>query len=382
MSLTVIGGRTPREFLEEYWQKRPLLVRGGLAGLDLDVSRSELFEMAARDDTGARLVALPEEGSDWTLRTGPFPADELSRLPARGWTVLVQEANRHHEGCARLLEQFRFVPNWRVDDVMVSYATDGGGVGPHVDRYDVFLCQAHGRRRWRIASRPVEEVRYLPGSELPVLETFEYDEEWELEAGDILYLPPGIAHEGVALGECVTCSVGFRAPDPRELSASFLRQLPPEAFEAIRYADPDRQPADGVGEISEDALRKLRESVRGLFDERSFDLWVGRYVTQPRHEPRPATALVLPDELRRRLSAGATLRRSAPPHFAWIRHGVREVRLFVGGEVYRLGGELAGAVELLCGRDELDGTQLGPYLDDPSFAAVIVDLLLRGYLEL
>jgi 50S ribosomal protein L16 3-hydroxylase len=372
----LLGELSVGEFLSRHWQKRPLLVRGALRDWAPPVDREQLLGLAARPGVGSRLVTM----RDWSVRHGPFPTEELRGLPTSGWTLLIQELDRHVDGLAALLDRFRFIPNWRIDDVMVSYAPDGGGVGPHIDRYDVFLVQAAGERRWRIASRPVEEERLLP-VELPVLAEFSPDEEWLLEPGDMLYLPPRIAHEGIAVGESVTCSVGFRTPDPRELSAGFLRQLAPEAFDGIRYSDPDLAEAERLGESPPAARGQLREAARQLFDDEvAFDRWLGRMVTEPRRNTRPNPSPCSLDELRGILDRGGSLRRSAIPHFVWQRERDGAVQLFVGGERYDLGSGGAPAAELLCGRRRLDGPALAPLLERDVLAGVLLDLVARGFL--
>ena len=184
-----LGGLAPRAFLEKYWQKQPLLVRGAVPDIAVPLSTDALLALACEPGVISRLVTAPRDDAGWSLRHGPFDARDFKALPADGWTLLIQEADRLVEAFAALLERFRFAPNWRLDDVMVSYATDGGGIGPHIDRYDVFLIQAQGRRRWRIAGEPSEAG---PAE-------FEHDREWVLDPGDALYLPPGIAHDGVAV---------------------------------------------------------------------------------------------------------------------------------------------------------------------------------------
>ena len=378
----LLGGLSVREFLSRHWQKRPLLVRGALRDWQLPVTLQDLIALAREADVASRLITLPGPGRDWGVQRGPFSDGELDRLPETGWTLLVQEIDRRVEGFAELLDRFRFIPNWRIDDVMVSYAPDGGGVGPHIDRYDVFLVQAAGRRRWRITNRPLEEERLLP-IELPVLETFEPDREWVLEAGDMLYLPPRFAHEGVAVGNSITCSVGFRAPDPRELCAGFLRQLPPAAFDAIRYSDPDLEPAERVGEIPPAARRRLRESAQRLFaDAAGFDRWLGCFVTTPRRNDRPGRRARVcgMDELSDLLDRGGSLKRSAAPHFAWHREDDGTVQLFVGGEGYDLGQGTDATAELLCGRERIDRTTLGPLAGQALLPGILLDLVLRGFL--
>jgi 50S ribosomal protein L16 3-hydroxylase len=372
-------------FLDRHWQKKPLLVRQALTDLPAPASRDQVINLALHSGGHARLIRRPEPGSDWTLRRGPFKKETFDSLPPDGWTVLVQEADRQVPALAELLERFRFVPNWRLDDVMVSYATDGGGVGPHVDRYDVFLIQVAGSRRWRIGSEPLTEVRLQPGTDYPVLATFEPDDEWVLEPGDVLYLPPLVPHDGVALGECVTCSIGFSVPDPRELYAAYLRQLRPEAYEQVRYRDPGLDRPSRLGEIAADARRRLREGALVLLDRPGeFDRFLGRHLT------RPLRGEVLPDEslridsverLRELLRAGSSFERSAPSHFAWYADGDDAVWLFVGGEEYPLGPGREDAAELFCGATKLDSAALLPVLADDSLVGLLLDLVLRGFLR-
>jgi 50S ribosomal protein L16 3-hydroxylase len=378
-----LGGLTPQAFLDKHWQKQPLLVRGAVPGIGAPLATDALFALACEPRIISRLIVAPRGDANWNLRRGPFEARDFEVLPPDGWTLLIQEADRHVAACASLLERFRFVPNWRVDDVMLSYATDGGGVGPHLDRYDVFLIQAQGRRRWRIGGEPLEDARLEPGVELPVLAEFEYDQEWLLEPGDALYLPPGIAHEGVAVGECVTCSVGFRVPDPRELCSGFLRQLAPSVFEAIRYSDPELCIPEHLGEIPAVARDRLRESAQRLFEGEGFDRWVGRFLTRPlRGTQSPADASgETVARMRDRLERGEVLWRSAPSHYAWYRKDDGIVYLFVGGEGYSLGTGREKDAELLCGLAILDEVALRPLLRMQGLAEILADLVLRGFLS-
>lgn len=382
--ITLIGDLTVDRFLERHWQKKPLLVRKGLDDLPALASRGAVLDLAMRPGVDARLIRRPEPGTDWTLHRGPFERGALDRLPADGWTVLVQEADRHVPALAELLERFRFVPNWRLDDVMVSYATDGGGVGPHVDRYDVFLVQIAGSRRWRIGAEPLTEVRLQPGTDYPVLAAFEPDHEWVLAPGDMLYLPPGVPHDGVAIGECVTFSIGFSVPDPRELYSAYLRQLGPGAYEEVRYGDAGLERPSRHGEITTDARRRLRDGAQQLFDRPGeFDRFLGRHLTRPLRGEVIADGNLRIDSvasLRGLLSVGGWFRRSAPPHFAWYTDGDDAVWLFVGGEEYPLGPGRDEVAELICGDTKLDSAGLLPLLADETFVGVLLDLVLRGFL--
>src|SRR5688572_6995965 len=207
--------------MRRFWQRKPLLVRGAFAAFADPLTPREVMELAARDEVPSRLVQ--GRGRRWSMEHGPIAPARAKRLPRRDWTVLVQDTQLASRECERLLAQFDFIPHARVDDLMVSYAMPGGGVGPHVDSYDVFLLQGTGRRRWQISTQ--RDTRFIPGLPLRILERFEPEEEWVLEPGDMLYLPPGVAHHGVAETECLTWSIGLRAPAARELAAGFLDDL-------------------------------------------------------------------------------------------------------------------------------------------------------------
>ena len=208
----LLGGLSPARFMRRHWQKRPLLVRAALPGVRPPLSRASLFALAAEEAVESRLVAHAggDAASGWSLRRGPIPRRALPPVGRRGWTLLVQGLDLHVPAARELLSAFRFVPEARLDDLMLSWASDGGGVGPHVDSYDVFLLQVQGRRRWRVG--PVGDRTPRPGLPLRILARFEPTEEWLLEPGDMLYLPPGWGHDGTAEGECMTASIGFRAP--------------------------------------------------------------------------------------------------------------------------------------------------------------------------
>ncbi|HUP29114.1 MAG TPA: cupin domain-containing protein [Usitatibacter sp.] len=232
-------------FMRRYWQREPLLLRHAFAGFRDPLSPAEVLALSGSPDAAARLVA--KRGRTWSLEHGPFDARRLARLPPRDWTVLVQDTNHFSPRAAALLGCFDFIPHARVDDVMVSYAVPGGSVGPHVDSYDVFLLQGHGRRRWQISRQ--RDIAFVPGVPLKILERFVPEEEWTLEAGDMLYLPPGVAHHGVAETECLTWSIGFRAPSDDELARGFLDYVQDSVALEGHYADPGAAPARHPGEV-------------------------------------------------------------------------------------------------------------------------------------
>ena len=220
-SNALLSGLSPAAFMRRYWQRKPLLVRGAMPAVQPPLARAALLKMASQPDVESRLVV--RQGSQWQVRQGPMPRSALPPLGQRDWTLLVQGLDLHVPEAHRLLQLFRFIPDARLDDVMMSWASDGGGVGPHLDSYDVFLLQVQGRRRWRIG--PVADAAFREDLPLKVLRNFDPDEEWLLEPGDMLYLPPRWGHEGIAEGECMTCSIGFRAPTPGALAGDLLQRM-------------------------------------------------------------------------------------------------------------------------------------------------------------
>jgi 50S ribosomal protein L16 3-hydroxylase len=220
--LALLGGLTPQQFMKRHWQRKPLLVRGAVPGMTSLVPTERLFEMAGREEVESRLV-IQQAGGRWQLRRGPFARSAIPSARRKGWTLLAQGMDLHDASVHALLQRFRFIPEARLDDLMISHATDGGGVGPHFDSYDVFLLQAHGRRRWRIGRG--HDLSLQPDMPLKILAHFEPEEEYLLEPGDMLYLPPRWAHEGIAEGECQTYSIGFRAPQLGELARELLQRV-------------------------------------------------------------------------------------------------------------------------------------------------------------
>ena len=238
MRNTLLDGLTPAQFLRRHWQKKPLLARASLPQFATLVTRAALIELAQQPEAEARLIL--RSGNRWQVRHGPFARRDFAQLPARNWTLLVQGVDLLLPAARALLAQFDFIPYARLDDLMVSYAPPGGGVGPHFDSYDVFLLQGEGRRRWQIsAQRNLELVTHAP---LKILQRFRAAREWTLEAGDLLYLPPRYAHDGIALDDCITCSVGFRAPSAQDLCSRFYDYLQDNLDAPGRYADPQLKP--------------------------------------------------------------------------------------------------------------------------------------------
>ena len=287
MGRALLGGAAAARFLHRYWQKRPLLMRGALPGSRSIASWNDLVALAIRDDVESRLV-LRERGR-WTLTHGPFHRNDLKALPERNWTLLVQGVNLHLAAADALLRRFSFVPYARLDDLMVSYAAPGGGVGPHVDSYDVFLLQGEGRRRWRIGRQ--RGLALKPGLPLDILARFHPKHECVLDPGDMLYLPPALAHDGVAIDACSTFSIGFRAPSAQELAVGFIDWLRDRVAIGGRYRDPGLAPATEPARISGD-LREYATTVLAqlAWNDRDVARFLGTYLT----EPKPLVAFTPP----------------------------------------------------------------------------------------
>ncbi len=273
------GGLPARDFLRDHWQKKPLLIRNAFPDFAEPLTVPEVLELAARDEAEARLVR--HDADRWRLQYGPFKAAALRKLPPRDWTVLVQDTQHFSREARALLQAFDFIPHARIDDLMVSYAKPGGGVGAHFDSYDVFLLQGTGRRRWRISDQ--RDLALVDGLPLKILSRFEPQQEWVLERGDMLYLPPGYAHEGVALDECLTWSVGFRAPTHQELATAFLDHLRDKIALDGQLRDPDLREQPHPGEIPEGLRRDARDVLRRIaWDDAQLEAFIGEFLSEPK----------------------------------------------------------------------------------------------------
>ena len=342
--LALLGGLTPATFMRRHWQKQPLLVRGAVSAVRPPLGRAALFGLAASDDVESRLVV--RDDAQWSVRHGPLPRRVLPPLARPAWTLLVQGVDLHVPAAHELLRRFRFVPDARLDDLMVSYATDGGGVGPHVDSYDVFLLQVHGRRRWRIG--PAAGAAFVPGLPLKILARFDATHDWLLEPGDMLYLPPGWGHDGTAVGECMTCSIGFRAPTAVELARDVLQRAA-EALDdadAARYRDA-RQPAAARPAEVPPALRTFAATAvrRALAAPQRLERALGEALTEPK--PRVWFEAGAPLEP----SRGVALDRRT-------RMMYDAVHVFVNGEAFRAGGRDAALMRTLADERRLEAPAL------------------------
>lgn len=379
--LTLLGERSAETFLRDYWQKRPLLIRGALPDFQTPITPDELAGLCCEEDVESRLILEHAGPAPWHVEHGPLEESRFSELPETHWTLLVQECNRYVPELADLLDQFNFIPSWRVDDVMASYATAQGSVGPHTDQYDVFLIQAYGTRRWQISEEPVDKTNQLPDLELCIMRNFSPTEEWIVQPGDMLYLPPGVAHHGVALEDCITLSVGFRAPSHAELLTGFADHMAARLDPTQRYCDPDLALQDQPGEISSEALSQVRQILRTcLEDDTAINHWFGKFVTEAKNAP-PAEAISDPISTQQFLQdfeQTGVLYRNPDLRFAFTQQREGTI-LYIDGRSYPLSAELAFAANLLCNHRQMSFEQLPIDLAQTPFANFLTTLYNQSY---
>lgn len=351
-------------FLRDYWQQKPLLLKNPWREWRNPLEPDELAGLACEEDVESRLVIHDAKRGQWKLENGPLPEQRFGKLPASHWTLLVQAVDQWVPEVAALLEPFRFLPNWRIDDVMVSYAADLGGVGPHFDQYDVFLIQGLGRRRWLVGELCGPDTELLDHQQLRLLKQFTPTQEWLLEPGDILYLPPRYAHNGIAEGEnCMTYSVGFRAPSRADLVSHWCDHLLAGMSEDDRFTDPALNRSSHPGEITSTSLARLRQmALASLGDEAGFQRWFGAYSTlrkYPELDDRPEQSIA-PASMRERLGQGAGLLKNPASRLAFIRAPEMaqgsDVLLFADGQEFPCPVELA---ERLCLDNEFTAEAVG-----------------------
>jgi 50S ribosomal protein L16 3-hydroxylase len=379
-------------FLRDYWQKRPLLVRSAFATFVAPLTPEDLAGLACEETALSRIVRHDPRSDRWELRQGPFREDEFPGMPQRDWTLLVQDVDKWDGDVAALLAHFAFLPRWRIDDVMVSFAAPGGSVGAHVDQYDVFLLQGLGQRRWQIDAGPAPSTAFRDDVELKLLREFHPTHDWILEPGDMLYLPPGVPHHGVAVDACLTFSIGMRAPARSELMADFAEFLAEQWPENERYSDPDLDAGVDPGEIDAAAIERVKaalpalrfeagsprfpheEAAAGAIPDATLRSWFGRFITRYRSAGEIAAPPRAPSaaQIAERLAAGATLHRHPFSRAAWTRTA-DGAELFVDGDGY---GCSVATARRLADPASLDAVEYASL--DASGRALLHDLCARG----
>ena len=353
MSDSPFGDISIEEFLRDYWQKKPLLVRNAFPDIEAPVGADELAGLSLEADVESRLVVQSPDGADWDIKHGPFDEETFANLPETHWTLLVQAVDSWVPEASDIVEQFRFIPNWRYDDLMVSFASQGGGVGPHYDNYDVFLIQTQGQRRWEVGGFFDQNSPRRPNTPVMIMTEWEPEYNWVLEPGDMLYIPPQVGHNGIGESDdCMTYSVGFRAPSHAEIMRSFTDFIGEKLTSESRYTDPDLTLQDNPGEIPTKALEKVRDIFTSyLQDDARLGEWLGKFVTEPKYpeldqEPeQPATI----DEIRTALKEGdLCFIRNEGSRFSYSTVSDNEVQLYADGNCFKLSGSSCALATNLC----------------------------------
>jgi len=376
----LLGKLSASGFLQQYWQQQPLLVRQAFTDFTSPLSADELAGLACETDIESRLILEKHGPSPWYMENGPFTAQRFADLPPSHWTLLVQDVDKYIPDVAALLHYFRFIPDWRIDDIMISYAADQGSVGPHVDHYDVFLLQAFGKRRWQINTRPVADDNFIPDIALNILQQFDAEQEWVLEPGDMLYLPPGVAHYGVADGDCITISIGFRAPSHAQLISGFVDDYLAGQESEVFYADAGRPLPQHPAEIDSNSLASLRNIIRMQFlPDGLIDNWLGKFLTEPK-QLDAVLPLDIPfdrDAVLRMIRSQPVLLRNPWSRLAYIHQG-KQLQLFAAGHSWDIDAALYESVIWLCDHQVYHLSTHQAWLQNAEFVDLLTELVNLG----
>jgi 50S ribosomal protein L16 3-hydroxylase len=398
ISWPILGKHSQREFLEKFWQKRPLLMKGALKPFPDLISPDEVAGLSCDPRVESRLIMEKGGKTPWELRRGPFKPSLFSKLPKTHWTILVNGVDRFVPAINAFVDNFSFIPFWRIDDVMISVAYDQGNVGAHVDNYDVFLVQAHGTREWMIEDRAVLEDDFVPGLPIRLLRKFKPTHRWLLEPGDILYLPPRFPHHGIARGDrCMTISVGFRAPSIHDLVNGVVTEALSTGDESKRYCDPDLSP-QAPGEITPETIKKIKGIItEQVANDSLIESWLSRYVTESYcdvelNAKRKAPKLSV---IRKAISDGAEIARAEGARCAFVRTSNKseataknkkakasEIRFYANGERFDLGGKAALLAAEIANRVVVPNDIAKPLVKDAKAAALLAELIGRGIVVL
>ncbi|MBB6521611.1 cupin domain-containing protein [Pseudoteredinibacter isoporae] len=367
--LTQLGDISVEQFLAEYWQQKPLLIRQALPGFESPLSPDELAGLSLEDDVESRIILENHQGAPWQLRKGPFDDKAYQELPETNWTLLVQALDLFVPELKELREQFQFLPDWRLDDIMASFAVDGGSVGPHYDHYDVFLLQGLGKRHWQVGQSCHEDSKRLDGTPLNILQEFQCLESYILEPGDILYLPPKVAHWGIAQGDCITYSVGFRAPSQGQLLEEHFQSLAENFSEFQRYEDPNiAQRAHSHELLPEDVerVRKILEAQLKRSDSAIID-WLGRLLSEAKYPDsfeQAENTSIIPQQLFKASDARCL----------FFRKDHQQAQLFINGELREC--PLALAIEI-CESECIDSEQIATQFEHTESGVEFLQWLMR-----
>ena len=382
--MDILGNISKEQFLKEYWQKKPLLIRQAYPNFEPLIPSDELAGMSLEEEVESRIIMENGPDSPWQLISGPFEEDTFATLPKDKWTLLIQGVDQWIPEAADLLQDFNFIPNWRIDDLMISFATDGGSVGPHYDQYDVFLLQAEGQREWRIGQMCSEQDEFLKETKLRLLAKFEETDRWVLEPGDMLYLPPRLAHYGISQGNGQTYSIGFRAPSQSELMHSLVDQIDASSNEDQRYGDPGLALQAHSGEINEAALQQVRDFMtQALADPVLLSDAIGKLMTEAKYpqerdeDDHKNTDSYLASDLKYDLQA-IDIQRELHSRFAFNKNEA-SVSFYAGGKVFPINENSLELAQYLTQQRQYSGRQLQTYCEDRDNEKLLLSLWQDGH---
>ncbi|MBZ9610569.1 ribosomal protein uL16 3-hydroxylase [Rheinheimera maricola] len=374
-----LGSLSIDEFLCEYWQKKPLLIKAGFQQFSDPLSADELAGLAQEEEIESRIVSCTEK--NWDMQTGPF--EDFSAFGAQGWTLLVQAVDHWHPEAAKLLDPFRFIPNWRIDDLMVSFSTPGGGVGPHLDQYDVFIIQGEGKRHWRVGMPDTSLKQLCPHPRLLQISPFKDCIDVITEPGDILYIPPGCPHDGISLENSLNYSVGFRAPAQKDLLTGLADHLVDHDISGKRFADNSRSVATSVGAITDADLQQAQQLLQQLVaDNTMLPQWFGSLITRAKHEldlnePDPHYGS---DEIAEYLQEGSVLSRIGGLRCCYYQqNAASDILLFINGDQITLPANELTTAQLLADFTELTSTQNQHFIGSDERTMLLTSLINQGY---
>ena len=378
------------DFLKNHWQKKPLIIRSAFPEYQSPISAEELAGLACESFVESRIISENKSAPNWTLENGPFKEARFSQLPETHWTLLIQSLNKLMPELDDLLHEFDFIPTWRVDDLMASYAAPYGSVGPHLDQYDVFLLQASGRRKWMISEQSVTDDNFEKDLSLKIIKNFTAESEWMLEAGDILYLPPNVSHYGVAAekdnedeDDCITFSIGFRAPSHADLLTAYVDQYVTELSDDIRYNDPALTENGNSGEISSAAINKIQDIlISHINNKENIKNWFGRYITEYLNSEDDFFESELQvNEFINNYKQSKVLRRPAIVRANYIRQNDNTIQLYINGQHYPIDMEASDIAMLFCDQHLLIYDAISTTLSNNKSCQLLCDLFNAGYLE-
>ncbi len=374
-----LGELSVTDFLNEYWQKKPLLLKGGFKHFVDPLTADELAGLAQEEDIESRIVSCKQQ--QWDMQTGPF--EDFSGFGDKDWTLLVQAVDHWHPAAAKLLDPFRFIPNWRIDDLMVSFSAPGGGVGPHVDQYDVFIVQGEGKRHWRVGMPDAGLQQLCPHPRLLQVSPFTACIDVITEPGDILYIPPGCPHEGISIANSLNYSIGFRAPAQKDLISGLADHLIDQDISGSRFTDNGRSATCSIGAIADNDLAQIQQLLLDLVNDRAMlPAWFGSLITRAKHEldlnePDPHYGT---DEIAEYLDEGSVLSRTGGLRCCYYqRSPTEDILLFINGDQITLPANELTTAKLLCDYSEL-GSDLNLHFNQSAERLMLLtNLINQGY---